>query len=101
MGEADKEGDVMARPYVWNFSAQFIISHLCSSQFQSFKWFDGLTMSGSIFNCFAEPVLSSAEGFKALRRFKVQEFKVNFHVSRILETWKFSQRAGASQGIEV
>jgi len=34
--------------------------------FQSFQWFDGLTMSGFILNCFA-PV-------KALRRFKVQSF---------------------------
>jgi hypothetical protein len=29
----------MARPYGWNFPAQFIISHLCSSQFQSFQTF--------------------------------------------------------------
>jgi hypothetical protein len=37
------------------------------SQFQTFQWFDGLTMSGFILNRFAP--------FKALRRFKVQEFK--------------------------
>jgi len=52
--------------------------------FQTFQWFDGLTMSGFILNCFAP--------FNALRRFKfkVQEFKLNFHVSRILETSKGS-----------
>jgi len=45
-------------PYGWNFPAQFIISHLCSSQFQSFQ----------TFHHFAP--------FKALRRFKVQGLRV-------------------------
>jgi hypothetical protein len=35
-------------------------------------------------------ILNRCASFKALRRFKVQELKVNFHVSRILETWKGS-----------
>ena len=45
-------------PYGSNFPAQFTISHLCSSQFQSFQ----------SFHRFAP--------FKALRRFKVQRFNV-------------------------
>jgi len=49
--------------------------NLDGSQFQTFKWFDGLTMSGFILSRYAEPALSSAEGFNALRQFKVQEFK--------------------------
>ena len=44
-------------------------------QFQSFQWFDGPTMSGFILNCCAP--------FKALRRFKVQEFKETLAVQAI------------------
>jgi hypothetical protein len=34
---SDNGGMLRRGPYGWNFPAQFIISHLCSSQFQSFQ----------------------------------------------------------------
>jgi hypothetical protein len=50
----------------------FGITHLNSSRFQSLQWFDGLTMSGFIPNCFAP--------FKEVQGSNVQEFKENFYV---------------------
>ena len=42
--------------------------HVCSSQFQSFQWFDGLTMSGFILNRFA-PFITGISPFQAFQSF--------------------------------
>jgi hypothetical protein len=74
----------MARPLGWNFPAQFTISHLCSSQFQSFQ----------TFHRFAQ--------FKTLRRFKVQEFKAvpavpDCPITSCTEAWAGSVQANGAR----
>jgi hypothetical protein len=68
-------------PYGWNFPAQFTISHLCSSQFQTFHHF---------------------AQFKALRRFKVQEFKAvpavpDCPITSCSEAWAGSVQANGAR----
>jgi hypothetical protein len=65
-------------PYGWNFPAQFIISHLCSSQFQSFQ----------TFHHFAP--------FKALRRFKVQGSRVQGDLEAGFNSSSRSKRSTAA-----
>jgi len=69
---------------------QSLCSTQCCSLFKSFKWFDGLGMSGFILNRCAP--------FNALRRFRVQEFKVElprFENSRSVE--RFAKQREAMQ----